>query len=138
MVLPTRLLWAWSNPCGSAPRGYPAAQEGRYTETHEFVDGFTGKCVLRDSSDPKHSHCIGFKIEGRDKCRLHATFSILDKHDKILRQAFEAGTAAAPRERDFTDGFGGKYFTPTAAEKAQSVRADGSIRLRAEVRLFLD
>ena len=64
------------------------------------------------------------------KCRVHITLSILDKYDKILREVNELGTAAAP-----SCAFS---FTPTAEEKARSVRADGSIRLRADVRLFLD
>ena len=109
------------------------------SETHEFADGIAGQCVLAFSSKPQHSHFIGFNVQGRDKCRVHATLSLLDKHDKILRQVHETGTAEAPEEFDFTAStYKGRYFTPTAAEKAQSVRADGSIRLRAEVRLFLD
>jgi hypothetical protein len=109
------------------------------TETHDFGDGVAGKCILQCSSNPEHSHYIGYSIEGRDKCRLHATLSILDKHDKILRQVDKTGTAEAPNEKDFlASRYWGRSFTPTAAEKAQSVRADGSIRLRAEVRLFLD
>jgi len=78
-------------------------------------------------------------IEGKTKCRVHITLSILDKHGKILREVHKLGTATEPAEEDFTvfPHWAGA-FTPTAVEKAQSVRADGSIRLRAEVRLFLD
>ena len=109
------------------------------SETHDFWDGVTGKCSLSPSSNPKFSHFIGYLIEGRAKCRAYVTLSILDKHDKILRQVHEMGTAAAPNEVDFTAStFWGRNFTPTAAEKALSARADGSIRLRAEMRLFLD
>jgi hypothetical protein len=113
---------------------------GAFTsETHDFGDGVTGSCSLRASAYPACSHFIGYTIEGRDKCRVHATFFILDNHDKILRQVHEMGTAAAPDEFDFTaPTYWGQTFTPTAADKARSVRADGSIRLRAEVRLFLD
>ena len=107
------------------------------SETHDFGDGVTGMCGFYASSRPEFSHFIGYNIEGRDKCRVHATFSILDKHDKILRQVHTAGTAAAPVELHFTTyPCKGGRFTPTAAEKAQSVRADGSIRLRVMVRLF--
>jgi len=67
---------------------------------------------------------------------VHATFSILDTNDKTLRE-IHWGTASEPEPHDFTAD-SGDYFTPTAEEKAQSVRADGSIRLRAVVRLFLD
>jgi len=107
------------------------------SETHDFGDGVTGRCIFGGSSHPEFSHYIGFTIDGRDKCRAHMTLSIPDKHDKTLRQVLETGTAAVPVERDFT-AYEGEHFTPTAAEKAQSVRVDGSIRLRAEVRLFLD
>ena len=64
-----------------------------------------------------------------------ATFTILDKHDKTLRHVYEVGTATAPTHRYRLTA---KNFTPTAEEKEQSVRTDVSIRLRAEVRLFLD
>ena len=71
--------------------------------------------------------------------QVHATFCILDKNDKTLSKVYEVGTATKPVEKDFTAfTYWGGQFTPTAAEKAKSVRADGSIRLRAEVRLFLD
>ena len=113
---------------------------GEYvSETHDYGEGVSGYCLLNGSLDPKHSHFIGFGIEGPKKCRVHAKFSILDKDDKTLRNIHELGTAAAPDEREFEDdSFWGTEFTPTAEEKAQSVRADGSIRLRAVARLFLD
>ena len=63
---------------------------------------------------------------------MHATFTILDKHDKTLRHVYEVGTATAPTQRYRLTA---KNFTPT---EEQSVRTDVSIRLRAEVRLFLD
>ena len=92
-----------------------------------------------DSSSPAHSHFIGYRIGGRDKCRLHVTLSILDKHDNTLCQLYQTGTAAAPVEKDFTTSpYFGRNFTPPAAGNAQSVRADSSSRLRAEVRLVLD
>ena len=111
---------------------------GRFeSETHDFGGGVTGKCMIQIRS--RSGHFIGFRLQGLAKCRLHYTVSVLDKHDKTLYQVFEAGTAAAPVETDFTDGsYDGNYCTPTAEEKAQSVRADGSIRLRAVVSLFLD
>ena len=105
----------------------------------------TAVCVLEPSSfervlepsDFEHSHFIACMVEGIDTCRMHNTFSILDKHDKILRQVCETGTATTPAEKVGRT-YWGSDFTPTAEEKAQSVRADGSIRLRAVVRLFLD
>ena len=105
--------------------------------------GFEGFCTLREGCYSEegaddadwHSHDIYFEIHGIDECRAHATFSVLDEHDKILCQVYEVGTADEPvRKKD--DCWGG-VFTPTAEDTAQSVRADGSIRLRAVVRLFL-
>ena len=66
--------------------------------------------------------------------RVHAIFSILDPHDNAIRK-LEMGTATYPTE--ITEKcFWGCAFTPTAEEKAQSLYADGTIRLRAEVRVF--
>ncbi|KAJ1494555.1 hypothetical protein T484DRAFT_1765324 [Baffinella frigidus] len=107
------------------------------SETRDFGGGVEGTSVLQLSEDPEHSHYIGFEIAGIPKCGVYATFSILDKHDKTLCKVFEMGTAKAPLEIHVSDKWG-TTFTPTAEEKAQSVRADGSIRLRAVVRLFLD
>jgi hypothetical protein len=72
------------------------------------------------------------------KCLVHATFSVLDNNDKVLRQIYEVGTATAPDIFDFKEFVCEEYFTPTTEDKAQSLRADGSIRLRAVVRLFID
>jgi len=66
---------------------------------------------------------------------VHATFTILDKHDKTLRHVYEVGTASAPTQLYRLTA---KNFTPTAEETEQSVRTDVSIWLRAEVRLLLD
>ena len=76
-------------------------------------------------------------MEGIATCGVHATFSILDTHDKTLRKVCEVGTLAAPCAIDNALDWG-QRFTPTAEEKALAVRADGSIRLRAVVRLFRD
>jgi hypothetical protein len=58
-------------------------------------------------------------------------------HDNVL--LIDIGTATALFESESPEGsFMGRDFTPTAEERAQLVRADGSIRLCAEVRLFLD
>ena len=105
-----------------------------YSETHDFGEGVTGYCIIKLTSNVEYSHFIGYMLRGIDKCTVLATLSILDTHDKILREVYEL-----KGEDDFTDVFcKGKHFTPTADEKARSVRADGSIRLRAVVRLFLD
>ena len=108
---------------------------GRFlSEKHNFGRQVKGECSLL--VDFSTTQFISFQMQGIDKCKMHATFSILDKHDKTLRQVHEIGTANTPIE--FESNVRGGIFTATAAEKAQSVRADGSIRLRAVVRLFLD
>jgi hypothetical protein len=110
------------------------------SEIHDFGQGVTGECCLSTSEGDAcgdDEPLIDFILSGRAKCRVHATFSLLDKHNKTLRQVCEIGTADAPLELG-EDGVAGDVFTPTADEKAQSVRADGSIRLRAVVRLILD
>ena len=106
------------------------------SETRDFGGGAEGWCTLQCSDTDEESHFIGFEVDGIATCRIHATLSILDKHDKILRKVFEVGTSAPFAIDDAV--YWGEIFTPTAEEKAQSVRADGSIRLRAVVRLFLD
>ena len=95
--------------------------------------------LSRDLSTPELSHFIAFKIEGVAKCGVHVKFAILDKRGKILCKLPNIGNATAAIHHDFTNGrYTGRAFTPTWEEKALSVRADGSIRLRAVVRLFLD
>jgi len=109
-----------------------------FSEPRDFGGGAQGWCTHQCySDDVEESYLIAFGMEGIATCRMHATFSILDKHDKTLRTVYEFGTFAAPPAIDGALYWGGE-FTPTAEEKAQSVRADGSIRLRAVVRLFLD
>ena len=108
------------------------------SEKHAFADGVQGYCSLQKSSDPSHSHFIGFALEGRAKHKHHATFSILDKHDKVLRQVHETGTATNPHVVEKSKGVCGWDFTPTEEDKAGSVRADGSVRVRVVVRVFLD
>ena len=107
------------------------------SDFHEFGDGgVSGNCMFEVSITDGHSHFIGFGFTGRATCRVQTTFFVLDRNDKTLR---EWGGGTAPREQHGREGsYAGIGFTPTAEEKGQSVRADGSIRLRAVVRLFMD
>jgi hypothetical protein len=116
------------------------------SERHEFGDEVAVYCLFSNSSTTEQSHFIGLRISDF-QWKVHATFSILDKHDKTLRQVCELGTATEPYkfnhnddddDDDDDDEDDGIDFTPTPEDLAQSVRADGSIRLRAVVRLFLD
>ena len=67
------------------------------------------------------------------KCKVRATFYVLDKNDDIL---FEFGTE--PTTFDFEGVELSEHFTPTVEEKAQSLRADGSVRLHLKLRLIFD
>jgi len=151
------------------------------SETHDFGEGITGKWILEtpcsynsmtdkgilethDNASGHHCtlhhwHKIRFELsEQRSRSDpgfpgVHATFSVLNKHDKTLREVFKVGTATEPFKKlwelqcptepdeDSSTLFlatqsNEEYFTPSAEEKAQSVRADGSVRLRAVVHLF--
>ena len=107
------------------------------SETCDLGESVVGSCALYPTIDPGHSHSFGVAFEGRAKFRVHATFSVLDKNDKALPRTVQLGTADKPHQIK-AGKFVGEDFTPTEEEKAQSVREDGSIRLRAVVRLFLD
>jgi len=111
------------------------------SEVTDFGGGVTGAFALishaqnpQGGSEPGHSHAIAFTFAR--SCKAHMTFSVLDKDDKILRTVVEWGTPTVPLS--VAAGVGGRNFTPTAEEKGQSARADGSIRLRAVVRLLLE
>lgn len=111
-------------------------KEGLFlSASHDFGKGGTlqGKCWL-DHEYP-FAHKISVLVSGGSKCRVRATFSILDKKDKILCKLHETGTADRPSKLGGCWVWG-KEFTPTVEEKKKSVHRDGTIRLRAEVRLF--
>ena len=120
--------------------GWPSRTCGHVkSESHEFGRGVAGACSMMELAGSYYMS-VDFSGVAMGKYRVHATFSILDKHDKTLGQVAEFGTANTPQALATITGkvFVGKQLNVTAAEKAQSVRADGSIRLRAVVRLFLD
>ena len=115
--------------------GWPSPRCGQVkSESHDFGRGVAGACSMMELAGSYYMS-VDFSGVAMGKYRVHATFSILDKHDKTLRQVCRIGTAISPHE---VTGRAGGIFRVTAEERAQSVRADGSIRLRAEVRLFLD
>ena len=101
---------------------------------YTFADGVRGLCGnfkrLNDVANGRHfipetaahRHCMAFELQEGPQCQMHFKFLILDKDDKVLR-GVEATT--------------GWEFTLTAADKAGAVRADGSIKLRTVVHLYL-
>ena len=104
-----------------------------YSMEHDFGRGFKGVCSFHSYDD--FGPCfIDFNFTSDGECRVQAFFCLLDKHDKPLREGSgweffqplsEGHTAYA-------------VFLPTAEEETQSVRANGSIRLRAVVKIFMD
>ena len=106
------------------------------SEEHTFGGGFTGKCSFFYPPSHISEPCfIEFNFINSPACRVHAKFFILDKHDQTLRE-FEGGSGQA--EWCQPGVAAQAHFTPTDEEKAQSMRADGSVRLRAVVKIFMD
>jgi len=120
--------------------GWPTGWEQVKSESHDFGKGVAGACSIMGFSGSCYMN-VEFSGVAVGKCRVHAMFSILDTHDKTLGKIAECGTANTPQAlaTSFSKSyvFAGTHLIVTAAEKARSVRADGSIRLRAEVRLFV-
>jgi hypothetical protein len=134
--------------------GAPGWGRGAFmSEMHDFGGGIEGRFSLMNAviSGERASpipHVILFNISGmkRDSpCKIHATFSILDPNDKTVFST-EIGSVNRPADtQDYdqcaiiaSDRLAGMKFELFPDEKTQAVRADGSIRLRAVVRLFLD
>jgi hypothetical protein len=109
------------------------------SNTYTFTDGLRGHCY-NNFSQNLHPYYIGFTLEEGPVCTMHYKCSILDKHDKVLRvvSATEYGDFRNPPTKTAAIGRGmGAGFTLTAADKAGAVRADGSIKLRMVVHLYL-
>ena len=87
------------------------------SDVHHFGAGVSGSCVLKFGTEAGHSHEVEFRCSGprgRATCRVHASFSLLDKHDTTLR-AWEWGTAGIPHEHVCGTDVQGCGFTPTYA-----------------------
>jgi len=109
------------------------------SDTYTFTDGVRGRCYNKKAQN-EHTHWMGFALTEGPECTLHFKCSILDKNDKVLR------VVSAPGVSDFREppvntapiGHGmGAAFNLTAADKVWAVRADGSIKLRMVVHLYL-
>ena len=111
------------------------------SDVYTFTGGLRGHCYNKNKSQNKeNTHFMGFTLNEGPECTMHFKCSILDKNDKVLR------VCSAPEDSDFREppieteavGLGmGAYFNLTAADKAGAVRADGSIKLRMVVHLYL-
>ena len=109
------------------------------SETRDLGEGVTTACKFHSYSTQEvspASHYIGYTMHLPRGSFVHASISILDKHDKnLLVWDVEPGPATVPFGTYFKAlKLPGVFFTPTAEEKALSVRADGSIRIRVALR----
>ena len=111
------------------------------TDSYTFTEGVVGRCfnLLSDDERDAERHWMGFRLEEGPACTMHFKCSILDKNDKVLRvsmpvrcdfrqPAVETGPVGVGR---------GVFFALTDADKAGAVRADGEIKLRMVVHLYL-
>jgi hypothetical protein len=81
---------------------------------------------------------MGFELEEGPACTMHFECAILDKNDKLLRVPPESADLQQPPTETAEVGRGkGTHFNLAAADKAGAVRADGSIKLRMVVHLYL-
>ena len=86
------------------------------------------------------THRIGFHLVEGPACTIHYKCSILDKDDKVLRVVSCPGCGnieRIPIPISVAGGGKGVPFTLTAADKTGAGRADGSIKLRMVVHLYL-
>ena len=110
------------------------------SDSYTFTEGVSGIGFFKKSEHGSKGYCMGFELEEGPTCTIHWKCMILDKDDKILRRI------SKPKRSDFqnppfevsTVGEGkGVHFNLTAADKTGAVRANGSIKLRMVVHLYL-
>jgi hypothetical protein len=122
-------VFNWSADDGWRPGEYPS-------EKHSFSFMVSGHCKLACGKGGK-SHYIGFSLDTQASYKVHSTFFVLDRDDQILFKIRELGTSnEAFQVTEDASGHCGEFFTPTDAVKEKSTRFDGSVRLRADVRVF--
>jgi uncharacterized coiled-coil protein SlyX len=106
---------------------------------HTFGDGVRGSCCSGTGMAPtgeKRPAVMGIALEPGPTCTAHFKCCILDKHDTVFR------VVSAPNDCDFKRApchtvRACSSFDLTAADTAGAVRADGSIKLRMVVYLYL-
>ena len=122
-------VFNWSADNGWRPGTY-------YSEKYSFGLMGRGRCQLSCGSHGK-SHFIGFCLDTQTSYKVHSTFLVLDRDDKLLHQICELGSSSKPYQvTEDTSKSYGTHFTPTDAVEEKSTRSDGSVRLRAVVRVF--
>ena len=110
------------------------------SDTHTFTDGVRGK-VFSGKSGYKHiPHYMGFELDEGPASAMHFQCAILDKNDEPLRvvSSERVSDIRKPPAKISPVGEGwGAAFDLTDEDKAGAVRADGSIKLRMVVHLYL-
>jgi hypothetical protein len=105
-----------------------------------FTDGVRGYGYNGVPENHQFTHWIGFHLVEGPACTIHYKCSILDKDDKVLRVVSCPGCGnieRIPIPISVAGGGKGVPFTLTAADKTGAGRADGSIKLRMVVHLYL-
>ncbi|KAJ1491248.1 hypothetical protein T484DRAFT_1775196 [Baffinella frigidus] len=109
------------------------------SEKYTFTGGVRGRCFTSKPDAKDFKHFMGFTLEEGPECKMHYKCSILDADDKVFRvvSAEDSDFETAPTETAVVGSLTGASFTLSAADKAGAVRADGSIKLRMVVHLYL-
>lgn len=108
--------------------------------TATFVDGVSGCCFNYKQDYDRSTHLVGFHLETGPDCTFDMTVSIIGKDDKVLRVVSDEycdGFQRPPRRVSTEGEVDSVGYRLTAADKAGAVRADGSIKLRTVVYLYL-
>ena len=109
----------------------------RQSLPYTFTDGVSGFAL---NNNKNNEQFVGFFLKEGPACTMHFKCSILDKNDKILRVVSDPSRSdlAKPPFRTAPVGKArGAPFKLTEEDKAGAVRADGSIKLRMVVHLYL-
>ena len=108
------------------------------SDPHLFTGGVIGSCHNEPYIHDGGSHWIGFALTEGAACTMHVKCSILDKNEKVLRVVCSPNYGDFPEPPAKCNQIGkGVAFDLTEADKAGAVRADGSIKLRVVVHLYL-
>ena len=108
-----------------------------------FTDGVNtvrGHCFSQKQIGGKNVTSMGFTLDEGPVCTMHFECSILDKDDKVLRVVSTPENADLEKTPEQTAPKGrgrGASFILSEEDKAGAVRADGSIKLRMVVFLYL-
>ena len=109
--------------------------------SYTFTDGVSG-FGHNGKADNNFTHWMGFELEdGPRGCTMHFKCMILDKDDKVLRTVSDSEDSDFQKPPQPTvspiGGGMGSIFNLSPADRMSAVRADGSIKLRMAVHLYL-